>query len=637
MMSWLLTTGAWAGSDPSVLQAIHHLEWAREDPAALAAQIPGGDSEVRVAVARALGRLRTPAALQPLLGLSDDPEPVVRAEVAHALGATPGAAAAIRAWLARLPPPRTPVDRARAVDGERTRLVEGLGRLGDATDVPWLIAQLDHPWPSSAAAARALGRMGRRKVTSVEHAVPALVRALDRPDPRLVTDVAWALRSIGLTSAGEEEIAATRAAALRAKTGPARAWLVAAVWPRLTVSERGDLFVRAVTDPWRATRIAAFDAVLPHDFPPEILSTWLVDPDPWLVDAALHAVGRSGDAGAAILQAVADDDPDPWTRAEAVKLGAEASDDHPLVRAASIGQMRDRTRLVEIATSDPSAPARTAALDALDALGGDAPLGLALLASVDPAVREVALGWVANGEPKAVMAPILAHLDAEPDSDVWMAGLRAIDLLLDRDPVLVRATNPDLPRVLSRGAGSPSARVRRATADLAARMGQTWDAAPEDVRAPMDGPDLTEVRRIRGARIETDRGSFTIALDPDTAPRAVANFAHLVDQDFFDGLPFHRVVPGFVVQTGCPRGDGWGGPGWTLPDEPSALPFDLGAVGMARSDYDTGGSQWFVAAGPAPHLVGEYTRFGHVVRGLEVVTRIERGDRIRDIVLERIP
>jgi cyclophilin family peptidyl-prolyl cis-trans isomerase len=100
---------------------------------------------------------------------------------------------------------------------------------------------------------------------------------------------------------------------------------------------------------------------------------------------------------------------------------------------------------------------------------------------------------------------------------------------------------------------------------------------------------------------------------------------------FYDGLDFHRVVPNFVVQGGDPRGDGWGGPGFALPDEPSLAPFDSWRVGIATSGPNTGGSQLFVTLLPADRLTGHYTNFGEVVSGREVLTELRVGDRIRTI------
>jgi len=93
-------------------------------------------------------------------------------------------------------------------------------------------------------------------------------------------------------------------------------------------------------------------------------------------------------------------------------------------------------------------------------------------------------------------------------------------------------------------------------------------------------------------------------------------------------------VPNFVIQDGCPRGDGWGGPGYAIPCEYNDLPYGVGAVGMALSGKDTGGSQWFITLSPQPRLEGRYTVFGQVTSGIEVVERIMPGDRIERIELK---
>src|SRR5262249_34856282 len=96
------------------------------------------------------------------------------------------------------------------------------------------------------------------------------------------------------------------------------------------------------------------------------------------------------------------------------------------------------------------------------------------------------------------------------------------------------------------------------------------------------------------ADVETERGGIRIVLDPARAPRTVENFARLARSGYFNGLNFHRVVPNFVIQDGCPRGDGWGGPGYAIPCEYNDRPYEMGTVGMALSGKDTGGSQWFI-------------------------------------------
>ena len=110
----------------------------------------------------------------------------------------------------------------------------------------------------------------------------------------------------------------------------------------------------------------------------------------------------------------------------------------------------------------------------------------------------------------------------------------------------------------------------------------------------------------------------------------------MAEQGYYDGVRFHRVVPDFVIQAGDPRGDGWGGPGWEIPDEINTLPYDEGAVGMALSGPDTGGGQWFITLSPQPHLEGTYTVFGHVTYGQRSANAINQGARIEHIAIERI-
>lgn len=136
------------------------------------------------------------------------------------------------------------------------------------------------------------------------------------------------------------------------------------------------------------------------------------------------------------------------------------------------------------------------------------------------------------------------------------------------------------------------------------------------------------------ARIETERGTILIELLYDQAPKTVINFVSLVEKGFYNDRIFHRVIPNFVIQDGCPRGDGWGGPGYTIRCEYNRVPFATGTVGMALSGKDTGGSQFFITLSPQPHLDARYTVFGKVTTGMEVAQQIVRGDRIMRITIE---
>ena len=131
--------------------------------------------------------------------------------------------------------------------------------------------------------------------------------------------------------------------------------------------------------------------------------------------------------------------------------------------------------------------------------------------------------------------------------------------------------------------------------------------------------------------IDTDRGTIQIELAMIDAPLTIENFVRLARRGYFNGLAIHRVVPDFVVQDGDPRGDGEGGPGFTIRDELSERPYLRGAVGMALDWRDTGGSQWFITHSPQPHLDGKYTVFGRVVAGMDVVDQIQQWDVVRRV------
>ena len=132
--------------------------------------------------------------------------------------------------------------------------------------------------------------------------------------------------------------------------------------------------------------------------------------------------------------------------------------------------------------------------------------------------------------------------------------------------------------------------------------------------------------------IITSQGPVMIELFPDVAPKHVAAFKTLVQKGFYNGLKFHRVVPGFVAQTGDPTGTGTGGPGYTLKAEFNDRPHKRGAIGMARSaSPDSAGSQFYFVLEDAPHLDGNYTVFGQVISGMENIDKIKVGDTMEKL------
>jgi cyclophilin family peptidyl-prolyl cis-trans isomerase len=127
------------------------------------------------------------------------------------------------------------------------------------------------------------------------------------------------------------------------------------------------------------------------------------------------------------------------------------------------------------------------------------------------------------------------------------------------------------------------------------------------------------------AVMATSKGEMTISLDPVAAPKTVNNFVVLARYHYYDGINFHRIIPGFVIQGGDPQGDGRGGPGYRFEDElPQAGRYELGSLAMANAGPDTNGSQFFIISGPdGCRLPPQYSLFGKVVKGLDVVSDIE--------------
>jgi cyclophilin family peptidyl-prolyl cis-trans isomerase len=213
--------------------------------------------------------------------------------------------------------------------------------------------------------------------------------------------------------------------------------------------------------------------------------------------------------------------------------------------------------------------------------------------------RAAALAAIAK-YPAATAAPVLRSAFGDKD---WAVRVRAVMLLKQIDPA---------------AAAGADAQIRPAPTTLA--------------------PDAYATIRIGNPPVstqvflETDRGTIQIELAVLDAPLTVENFVKLAQKGFFNGLSVHRVVPNFVMQDGDPRGDGEGGPGFSIRDELNERPYLRGAVGMALDPWpDTGGSQYFITHSPQPHLDGKYTVFGRVIAGMDVVDKIQQWDVIRQV------
>ena len=285
--------------------------------------------------------------------------------------------------------------------------------------------------------------------------------------------------------------------------------------------------------------------------------------------------------------------------------------------------------------NDPATPP-LAMPDAMRALAAFKPGDLAQMTRAKLTSEDVMV--------RATAADILAELP--PDQSTSRALVAALpralvekmnDAALSILSALGKQKTPEAIEAIRTALEVPDYVVRRRAATLLKEIGAGDGPRAETVATRNKDADylraLSRIGKSVRARVETDKGGFTIELLPADAPLNVDNFVELARAGYFRGISFHRVVPNFVIQGGDPRGDGNGGPGYQIRCEINFVPYERGAVGMALSGKDTGGSQWFVTHSPQPHLDGGYTVFGRVVEGMEVVDRIARGDLIRNIAI----
>lgn len=582
------------------------------------------DSEVRQAAAFALGLIGDASASAALTPLLADPSPMVRGRAAQALasiGAKEAAAAIgqLAAEYGRTPavtsmePDAEPWPGAPEADAFKLALF-ALVRLGayDALSAA-VLDQGGTPvstwWP----VAYALQRIGDPR------AAPAL-RQLAQVPARYTA--AFAIRGLGAAkdsqagpvvlarlepgkSPREVVVAAIRASGQLGLQAAAERLAAMAAEPRTEGSLRLEavealgtlkavdylpLIQELMTDDWPFMRAAALKAAASIDQESFTLVLSGLDVDRhWFVRAALADV-MAGLPAAVVAE-----------RTKAMLRDEDKRVIPAVLRALVRLRVPDVNAILLTHLGESDVAIREAAARLVGELkvdGGIAALRDAYKAGLADAaygVRAAAIeALAAYGTPEAI-ADVRAALD---DKD-WAVRIRAVELLAKLEP--------------------------DADHRLAIRP------APGTPPAPYDDPQLAAREFSPHAFIETARGTIEFQLAVLDAPQTSHNFMTLARKGFFNGLPIHRVVPNFVIQDGDPRGDGEGGPGYSLRDEINDRPYLRGTVGMALAWRDTGGSQFFITHSPQPHLDGLYTAFGHVVNGMDVVDRIQVGD-----VIERI-
>lgn len=608
------------------------------DEATLLAASRSPEASTRARAALALGRIADERGEPILRTLLADPEADVRAAAAFASGYLPESAAADLRPLLADTEPRVAAAAARAIgfaarpDGEAALI----GALPSAASTDLREALLRSLWRYSNAASEAA--LLPYAADSEARVRAAALYALSRkPQPGSLRVLASALGDEGDTAA-----AAARGLGVLARPESVEP-LAAALDKRTPVVINALLALGAILDkapgPGLSQERRARVLVLAGDANPNVAVAAIAllrhfaatdrEASRRLWSLALSGEGRrrhvallslttalQGGAAAALESAAAS--PDPFLRATA----AEAAGALPAAEARAWHERLSSDREVAVRVANLSSLKTAEAVRANRAVVNSA------LTDADSGVRSAAVDAVALLEDAALL-PLLAEAvekaSADASPDVASSVIGACEKLAKE-----RGAASLVESIYRGGKPLPARLARRA---LVASFGRSRAdlPAPEYVtgRTRADYAALAErARQPWQARVETAAGSFTMRLEGSVAPLTVMNFVTLAEKHYFDGVRIHRVVPNFVLQDGDPTGTGNGGPGYEIRDEINPLDYRRGAVGMALSGPDTGGSQWFVTHSPQPHLDGLYTVFGQVTEGQSALERIGQGERI---------
>ena len=592
------------------------------------------DPEVREMAAFALGLIGDIAAAPPLIKALADPSPIVRGRAAEALGqidakekdqVTPAARREAGDAIGRMAAEYAHTSAISSLQGDNETwpaapeaeafrlgiyalvrlgtyeplassvldpngapvttwwpIAYAMGRIEDKRAAPALLQMLKGPGKYSPAfAARGLG------VLKEPSAVAPLIAIVETPNAPLEVVVS-ALRA--LAAIGDRRAVPFLVKLASETTDPNIRLQVVTTLGTLKGAEGLAVVQDLLSDPWPTMRAAALRAAAAIDVDNFLLVLSGMEPDPqWLVRAALADVLGSVGTPSAIdrLQSMLKDDD---RRVVPSVLNALVQLKAPEAGTIALAELKEPDYVVR------STAARI--IGELKPAGGAEALRAAFtLAAGDAAID--------------ARAGILSAL-AEYGRDAALPSLK--EALADKDWA-----------------------VRVHVAGLLAKLDPTGDHAAAIRPAPGQPPSAYDNAELIGPSysphvfIETAKGTIEFELAVLDAPQTTWSFVSLARKGFFNGLQIHRVVPNFVVQDGDPRGDGEGGPGYTIRDELNERPFLRGTVGMALSWKDTGGSQFFITHSPQPHLDAKYTAFGHVVNGMDVVDRIQQGDTIQRV------
>ncbi len=655
----------------AALQEVVELQ-VRRDANTLLDRLHASEASVRARTALALGSVQALEAVPDLVTALDDESAAVRRDAAFALGQA-GSPEAV-GWLAE-------AFDAEADPDVRGRIIEALGKLATPEAVDALIALPTDP-AEEARLVLALSRLGAVGGVATPAGLERILESLEAPDPDVRANAAYYFGRLRPATSWSSHADRVRAALKGyASDDPAGMYLVQGLG-RLGASSDAETVRRwaAAGDDWR-TRANAMAALAGgwrvHPETSEALVAGLDDPSPQVALAAAQALAQ-GPVGPSLSRRVQAHMETHPGRLQVIR---------PLLGLMAHMDERDFLYGWADALAPDDGPGWSAAVAAIAELRGDdalerligaakAPLAGTTSDAVtalarrwsrdrrDPGLHPVYLGVLsgvvrgANDRTVFIAASVLADsaLVRLGSVDTLVSVYRSLSLpdgagaMTAMLAALASTSSPEVEDLLEEAAGTPHPEVRRvAEASLAALRGDTGDSdsgsqpspppvdrSEGDPDVPLDWGYLAALGPAPRLVLETERGRIVVRLATEDAPQTVQTIARLAEEGRYDGVPFHRVVPNFVIQGGdFDSGDGRGGAGFSIASEFTLIPFARGVIGMASAGKDTEGSQFFLTHSMQPHLDGGYTAFGWVVEGMDVVDRILAGERIRRASVER--
>ncbi len=601
------------------------------------------DPNSRALALRGLGRGASPDAIAILEAALADKEPRVVVAAATALGVLASIDEEAKAGTKLVPL------LAHSDLGVRLAAAEALGRAG-AADTQAALIDCMHDDKLVAACTLALGRHGRRKIALSDDARQMLANVSVAQDPAIRYAATYAL-SREHEPPADEHVLRMLAARIADTQPETRATAIAGLAKRKAVTGEARRAIEAALrdGDWRVAVEAARALAGADDAGRTLVATSLVGRPPHVVHEALRAFAGKTLEPAAIAAITPLVKEAGWTGC----LAAAALGGPNVVDAVTSCQLPDHLKLGLLAdVTDPAA--KRAALRVMLA-HEDARVrgrGLGLLASTwkdaDPRGKQTIVSTLIAS--LAIKDPIIAGsaveaistILEEPIDDnfktafasaVVARALTEIDVELSSSllGVIEKRTITAGLEACHHALGTHIVRDKAARTCLHALGEAVPAAAPPMPPAPPVDP-ATVIGHHVTWHLATTRGDITVELRPDIAPWAVASIVAITQRKQYDGLEMHRVVPNFVVQGGDPTSSGWGGPGYSLPAEPSGAAdgagFIQGGIGMADSGPDSGGSQWFIMHSRAAHLDGRYTWVGRVTSGQANADALVIGDKV---------